>query len=613
MKTKAVALMKFLSRGAIRLGVASDVYVVGGAPRNFLLGLPPKDIDVVLDSIALGGKDSEWFAKQVAKNIPAETNLTTNNYGVAILTVKGDWLLDGVNLKGEVIEIANARRESYGGPEGKGYKPHMVEPATIEQDVIRRELSVNTLLWRLLDLEHGPERAQVIDLTGCGVRDLANREMRCPQDPDKTIKDDASRILRFIKFFAKYNLKLTPDLEAAIRRNAQELKNVPGNALGSILVRDIFNGPNPRKSIKLMQDLGIMDVIADMLRTDAPFASYIKGALNEHQVDFLLDLADLGLPVQSPVTFLNREQQVRLREITEDRDSSWAQDFLARLKQPPLDNMAIINRFNLQGKDRGHIAVVAREIMLNDPGIAFKPIELQTAVEHNFERRQGVVLAKENNPNIQSVASKWLSKVSAVGGRTTGNRSSVGLFIPLPNELAEMYPRMDDDGSPSHVTLLYVGPIEAKREEEFLQIVTDVLNQEPGPIRAWLVDVDKFVHPDKNRTVFYTPVRFSKPLGVLRDRVTNALQMAGFTVENSFPLSFNPHVTLEYQDGMDPKAEYSGESIPDGAWEFDTVEVWGLPKTYEIELGTYATGAEMSDLRRQSEDQLRTMWGSFLQ
>jgi len=57
---KSIALMGFLSQVARRLGVAESVYVVGGAVRNFILDMPIKDIDVVIDAVALGGqKDSD--------------------------------------------------------------------------------------------------------------------------------------------------------------------------------------------------------------------------------------------------------------------------------------------------------------------------------------------------------------------------------------------------------------------------------------------------------------------------------------------------------------------------------------------------------------------------
>lgn len=235
---RSIALMKFLSRVSIQAGVGSHVYVVGGAVRNFILDVPIKDIDVVVDSVAAGkGRDSEWFAKRVQSAIPTVSNLTTNQYGVAIITVKGSWTLDGEELQGEVIEIANARKESYGGAEGKGFKPHMVEPATVGEDVVRREFTFNTLLWRMLDLAHGPDRAEIIDLTGRGMKDLKDGVMATPRDPDVVFSDDPTRMLRLIRFQTKYGFKVPPDVAVSVKKNAHKLKNVPWEAVATLLMK----------------------------------------------------------------------------------------------------------------------------------------------------------------------------------------------------------------------------------------------------------------------------------------------------------------------------------------------------------------------------------------
>jgi len=240
--------MKFLSGVARRLGVGNDTYIVGGAVRNFTLdptGLkyPIKDLDIVIDPVSVGRKDaSDWFAKQLSENIPAETKIVTNNYGVAILSVVGEWVLDGQSMRGEVIEIANARKESYGGGDsekdsGKGYKPHMVEPATIYEDIKRREFTMNYLLWRLYDLADGPDKAEILDLGGCGLRDLKEGVLRCPSDPDKTFSDDPSRLLRLCRFSVKYGFKIPPEIVESARRNAHKLKNIPPSALSNLLIK----------------------------------------------------------------------------------------------------------------------------------------------------------------------------------------------------------------------------------------------------------------------------------------------------------------------------------------------------------------------------------------
>lgn len=387
---RSVALMKFLSGIAKHLGVAEHVYVVGGAVRNFLIGQPIKDIDVVVDSVSLGGKkDSEWFAKQVARSIPAPTNLTTNQYGVAILTVSGSWNLEGEDMQGEIIEIANARKESYSGVggKGKGYKPTDVQPATIEEDVFRREFTFNTLLWRLLDLTEGPEKAEVIDLTGLGRQHLEERLMHTPLDPNQTFTDDPTRMLRAIKFFVKYGLKLSSNVVSAIKQNAGKLKEMPWEAVSAILVRDILDTPKAREALVVMNSLGLVEVLADMIRTEKPFAAFMAGQMTvDKDVQLLLDLAGLGLGDKA-VSFLTPAQQQRLREITVVMPRSDASAFLLALKTPPIDNMALIAEFNLQPRDRGILAPTARQLVLERPALADSPAALTEAVRIELARR----------------------------------------------------------------------------------------------------------------------------------------------------------------------------------------------------------------------------------
>ena len=66
----STALMKWMSNAVKRLGpkIGDNVYVVGGAVRNFVIDQPIKDVDMVIDTQA-AGRDSEWLANQLAKMI----------------------------------------------------------------------------------------------------------------------------------------------------------------------------------------------------------------------------------------------------------------------------------------------------------------------------------------------------------------------------------------------------------------------------------------------------------------------------------------------------------------------------------------------------------------
>lgn len=389
-----IALMKFLSRLAKRLGVEDHVYVVGGAVRNFVLQHPIKDIDVVVDSVALKGKDSEWFATQLGQAIPTNVNLTTNQYGVAILTVKGSWVLDGQEMQGEVIEIANARKESYGGG-GKGYKPDEVVPATIEEDVLRREFSFNTLLWRLRDLTHGPDKAEILDLTGCGLRDLQEGNIRCPRDPDIVFSDDPTRMLRLIRFVNRYGFKVPPDVAASVRRNAGKMKHTPWEAIAKLFVNNILNEPTAPQAIRQMKSLGLLDVIAEMVTEQKPFSAYLARELRDRNVRLLLDLLDLGITDPTPLRFLTPAQQARLRRITTPMPSDEADAFASYLEKPPLNNPSLIQEYQLYAQQRALPIQLAREALLDNPSLMGDDMALDMAVRRRLDQ-QNLRMASDN-------------------------------------------------------------------------------------------------------------------------------------------------------------------------------------------------------------------------
>ncbi len=367
---KQISLMKFMSAVARKLGVSEHVYIVGGAVRNFVLNEPIKDLDVVIDSVALKGKDSDWFAKQLQKSIPVRTNLTTNQYGVAIISVQGPWILDGEDLQGEVIEIANARKESYGKTDaGKGYKPDEVSPATIEEDLYRREFTFNTLLLSLASVANGPDRDQILDLTGCGLRDLEAGELRCPSDPDQTFRDDPSRLLRVLKFCAKYGFKITPDTEAAIKRNAPGLKKAPHNAISKLLLETVLPGSKGLWAVKEMDRLGLLEVVADMMNTNKDFRAAIDNWAQNQNVRVMLSMVDLGLPLKSQIGFMTPQQQARFKEIMLTMEDEELQGFLMVLKQPGkvLDFPRMGRELGLSGAAFGLLTNATRDALLAKP------------------------------------------------------------------------------------------------------------------------------------------------------------------------------------------------------------------------------------------------------
>jgi 2'-5' RNA ligase len=202
------------------------------------------------------------------------------------------------------------------------------------------------------------------------------------------------------------------------------------------------------------------------------------------------------------------------------------------------------------------------------------PLEIETHQVHESPKELECSPADFGLPS-QNTNTGFQPRMAA----NTGDRKSVGLFIPLPQELAAQFPKKEKDTSPQHVTFLYVGEVPPEREQEFLGVLENIfLNA--GAVQAVLDGVGSF-QSQTNKVVF-SKVRFSEDLSALRDRAREALETAGFEVQDSWQM-YQPHSTIEYLD--DPFQIWTG-TPPQGSWEFNSLEVWGLPDDYEVSFGT---------------------------
>ena len=437
----SIALMKWLSAQTKRMGIAQDVYVVGGAVRNFVLDQPIKDIDMVVDSVSMGrNRDAEWLAQQLARRIPAQTDILTSSLMVSTIKIKGSWVLDGYEMEGNDIDIADARAEEYEVDpvtgEYTGHKPINVTPTTMEDDVSRREFTFNTLLWRLMDLAQGPDKAEIIDLTGCGVQDLNDRVMRCPGDPDEIFAKDPTRIIRTIKFAFKYGMKLPPDVKAAAKRQAKGLKRIPSKAW-TVLQTIVFDNPQYKKALDVMEDLGVTDVLAEMMQANKQFATTLGTYSHKRGLAYMFDLMDVGIPVGAPMKFLDAAQQKRLREVTTGMERDDALAYLEALKNPgkvydrkfiPTLAMSLGYSGKQMGTFMGQVLPIGRDALLSDPSLMDNPAALMRQVEQRVRRetptRVATRWASENEPTspdlwakLQALA-KGEQKSMSHGGKT---------------------------------------------------------------------------------------------------------------------------------------------------------------------------------------------------
>src|SRR3990167_8595196 len=106
----------------------------------------------------------------------------------------------------------------------------------------------------------------------------------------------------------------------------------------------------------------------------------------------------------------------------------------------------------------------------------------------------------------------------------THHDNSVGLFIPIPQELSQQFPedgRQGEDSSPAHITLLYIGQFSQHLEPKLITIIKNVCDcTRPFPVR--FAKIRKFVN-EKKQEIYHVPVK-SNRLIQLHNTLKNELQ-----------------------------------------------------------------------------------------
>ena len=216
--------------------LSQPAYVIGGYVRDLALGRVSKDIDVVTvgDGIAL--------AQAVGRRLQGRGRVTVfKNFGTAMLPTQE---------AGE-IEFVGARRESY---RADSRKPE-VEAGTLEEDLARRDFTINALGLSLNEADFG----QLVDRYG-GMKDLASKTIRTPLGSDITFSDDPLRMLRAIRFASQLNFDIEPDTFDAIGRNKERLKIVSQERI-TVELNKIIESPTPSYGFKLLFQTGLLQLI----------------------------------------------------------------------------------------------------------------------------------------------------------------------------------------------------------------------------------------------------------------------------------------------------------------------------------------------------------------
>src|SRR5262245_28659892 len=203
----------------------------GGCVRDQLMDQTPKDYDVATDAVP--DRIREIFGKRRTLPIGAAFGVIT------ALGPKGAGQID----------VATFRRDA---AYSDGRHPDAVTFSDAEHDAQRRDFTINGLFY-------DPLTDQVIDFVG-GQEDLKRRVIRAIGDPLARIAEDKLRMLRAVRFAARFDFAIDERTLAAIQQQAHELVIVSAERVAAEL-RLIFTHGSRGRGLELLAETDLLDVI----------------------------------------------------------------------------------------------------------------------------------------------------------------------------------------------------------------------------------------------------------------------------------------------------------------------------------------------------------------
>jgi tRNA nucleotidyltransferase/poly(A) polymerase len=215
-----------------------QLFVVGGAVRDHLLGIVPKDFD-----LATNATPDEVIA------IAQRGNLKIVEVGKAfgVVIVNGH-------------EIATFREDV-----GKGRRPDSVKFTTIEGDVKRRDLTINALFFNI-------DTNEIIDLVG-GIDDLKQSIIRTVGSAKERFEEDALRKLRTIRFAGRLDGKLDQEIIDCLTVDPS-LDGVSPERIRDEFLKGIVSAKSPKRFLNTAKDLNLLPLMLPGLDINTTFTDF---------------------------------------------------------------------------------------------------------------------------------------------------------------------------------------------------------------------------------------------------------------------------------------------------------------------------------------------------
>ena len=259
-----------------------QAYFAGGCVRDLLLGREPADYDVATDATP----------RQVMQIFP-QTFAVGEQFGVVLVPVSSE--VTGVSASHSVVVEVATFRSDVGYSDGR-HPDEVRFSKDPREDVQRRDFTINGML---LD----PATNEILDFVG-GREDLKAGIIRAIGDPERRFAEDKLRMLRAVRFAARFDYKIDPATMAAIQKLTTTIHQVSCERVREELTKMLTEG-RARRAFELLDATGllpeVLPEIAAMKRVQQPPQYHPEGDVFMHTL-LLLDKLPAGGSVSASKT-----------------------------------------------------------------------------------------------------------------------------------------------------------------------------------------------------------------------------------------------------------------------------------------------------------------------
>jgi poly(A) polymerase len=204
----------------------------------------------------VGGPVRDAFLDRVTNDLDFTTDATPDEILAIVKPIaEAHWDIGrafgtiGAIIAGETVEITTYRADSY---DGATRKPDVVFGKSLEDDLLRRDFTVNSLALRLPQLT-------LVDPSG-GIDDLLAERLRTPAPPEVSFADDPLRMMRAARFTSQLGFTLDHDTATAMESMADRIRNISAERVRDELSK-LLMSDRPRRGLELLVELGLAEIV----------------------------------------------------------------------------------------------------------------------------------------------------------------------------------------------------------------------------------------------------------------------------------------------------------------------------------------------------------------